>query len=96
MYNDAEKKAYERDKNLTCDQPGMFAHTVHVVHQDGSTVFLMHAHVEKDGPYYMVFSEHVGWLVFHEEDIDHIREYDPIYECNEEDDDATDEDGQTD
>ena len=92
-YKEIQKKAAEIDATLGVDNDGYFHRVIHVVHRDGSSMILVHAHVQKHEMWYMVFSEHNGWHVFHEDDIEFLNQYEHVID-NSRGEDAIDEDSQ--
>ena len=66
-------KAAELDEKLTVED---FAHKTCVLieHTDGSRLFYTNALLIKEGEFWMVFTEHHGYQVFHDEDCK-VREF---------------------
>lgn len=48
---------------------------VAIVHHDGTLIRFNYAFYMKEGEWYYVFTEHHGSSLYHEEDLDFIKEY---------------------
>ena len=74
-YKEIKEYATKIDSTLRADDKTKFNKIVHVVHEDGSTFILMYSHVEEHDNWYIVFSEHNGWHVFHKDETVSIKQY---------------------
>ncbi len=68
QYKKLYKYAKEKDKTLRCGIN--FKGVAEIQHADGSKLTLEHAEVEEKGDFLIVYTEHLGFFVFHKEDLD--------------------------
>ena len=68
-YREAKAKAEEIDKTLTCEY---LNDIIYIEHLDGTKLELHHATLIKDGQWFMIFTEHNGTFVYHNEDLKKI------------------------
>lgn len=73
---EALEKAKAIDDTLTAND--FHSTCVSVEHSDGTRFFFTHAILLMEGPWWMVFTEHHGYHVFHEEDCV-VREYQQLW-----------------
>ena len=66
-YKEAKAKAEEIDKGLRSDKH--FNTIVSVKHFDGSNMEFWGADIQKESEWVMLFTEHHGCFVYHEEDL---------------------------
>jgi len=55
-----------------------FSRSAEVIHEDGSVMILENAFVEEYKDWYIVFSEHFGFHVFHKEDVYRVSQHERI------------------
>lgn len=77
-YAEADSKAKEINSNLKATDPRL-RRGVQVIHEEGTTLFFMYAFALRIGEYIAVFTEHHGYMVYHDDDVS-VRQFKPIYE----------------
>ena len=65
----AHEVAKEKDSRLRADDP-RYGGSVHLTHADGSAFYWANAFVERQGAWFMVFTEHHGFHVFAADEIE--------------------------
>lgn len=69
IYKEVEQKAKEYDRNLFCTDK-RFRNIVQVQHSDGSFFLFHHAFYFSYGEWYLVFTEHHKYHIYHKTDVE--------------------------
>ena len=59
--------AYNRNLTIQCEE---FIHVCNISHDDGSLLYLTNCLVEDKEDYFVIFTEHLGYFVFDNEDVE--------------------------
>jgi len=66
--------AAEYDRQLRADDK-RFNRYVHIVHQDGSTMFFTYAFLVSVNHWLVAFTEHTGFHLFHKDDLEFYSQF---------------------
>jgi len=66
--SEIETWASKYDAKLRADDPRLRG-AVHLIHEEGTTFFLMYAFIVQVGEWFVVFAEHHGYRVYTEDEI---------------------------
>lgn len=78
-YREVRALAEEYDKRLLATDP-RFRRSVLLLHQDGSIFRVDSAFLMQKGAWILMFSEHHGYHVYHQEDLLYFAEVQPIHD----------------
>jgi hypothetical protein len=70
--SEAESRASEIDQSLLATDP-RFERAVKVIHVEGTNLLFMHAFAVRWHDWYLIFTEHHRFFVYHEDDVEIIQ-----------------------
>ncbi len=74
----ADEKAKSINEALKSTDPRL-RRAVQIIHEEGTIAFFMYAFALKMDDYIAIFTEHHGYMVYHDDDV-LVRQFAPIYE----------------